>query len=58
MPYSRDYENKYRTFRQHLPRVKSNVGNQIELHVHRKDIMESSFRAVMGVRDPEVLKAR
>lgn len=58
MPYSRDYETKYRLFRRQLPRPRANVGNQVELHVHRKDIMETSFRAVMSVRDPEVLKAR
>ncbi|CAF1144130.1 unnamed protein product [Rotaria sp. Silwood1] len=58
VPYSRDYEAKYRLFRHHLPRPRSNVGNQFEFHVNRKDIMESSFRAVMGVRDTEVLKTR
>ncbi|CAF0902584.1 unnamed protein product [Adineta ricciae] len=58
VPYSRDYEAKYRQFRRYLPRPRSNVGNQVELHINRKDIMETSFRAVMGARDPEVLKAR
>lgn len=58
VPYSRDYEAKYRTFRRNLPRPRTNVGNQVELHVNRKDIMETSFRAVMSVRDPEILKAR
>lgn len=58
MPYSRDYETKYRIFRQSLPRPKANLGNQIELHVNRKNIMETSFRAIMSLRDPEVLKTR
>jgi len=58
VPYSRDYETKYRLFRRNLPRARPNVGNQVELHVNRKDIMETSFRAVMSVRDPEILKAR
>ncbi|CAF1348466.1 unnamed protein product [Rotaria sordida] len=58
VPYSRDYEAKYRLFRHNLPRPRSNAGNQLELHVNRKDIMESSFRAVMSVRDPEALKTR
>lgn len=30
----------------------------MELHVNRKDIMETSFRAVMSVKDPEVLRTR
>lgn len=58
VPYSRDYETKYRLFRRNLPRPKPNVGNQVELHVNRKDIMESSFRAVMSIRDTEILKTR
>lgn len=58
MPYSRDYENKYRAFRRGLPRAKPSAGNQVELHVNRKDIMETSFRAVMSIRDTEVLKTR
>ncbi len=58
VPYSRDYENKYRLFRRNLPRPKPSVGNQIELHVNRKDIMETSFRAVMSNKDAEVLKTR
>ncbi len=32
--------------------------NQVELHVNRKDIMETSFRAVMSIKDTEVLKTR
>ncbi|CAF1233195.1 unnamed protein product [Adineta steineri] len=58
VPYSRDYEAKYRLFRRNLPRAKPNIGNQVELHVNRKDIMETSFRAVMGIRDTEILKTR
>lgn len=58
MPYSRDYEAKYRQFRRNLPRPKGPVGNQIELHVNRKDIMETSFRAVMSIKDSEALKTR
>lgn len=58
MPYSRDYEAKYRTFRSHLPRPKPQVGPQVELHIQRKDVMESSFRAIMTIKDPEILKAR
>ena len=58
VPYSRDYETKYRTFRRNLPRAKSHVGNQVEIHVNRKDIMETSFRAVMSIKDVDVLRTR
>lgn len=45
-------------FRRGLPRPKQHVGPQIELHVNRKDIMETSFRAVMSIKDVEVFKTR
>lgn len=41
-----------------MPRPRSYVGSQIELHVSRTNILETSFRAVMPFRDPEYLKAR
>ncbi|CAF1517768.1 unnamed protein product [Rotaria magnacalcarata] len=58
VPYSRDYEAKYRLFRRNLSRPRTNAGNQIDVHVNRKDIMETSFRTIMSVRDAEVLKTR
>ncbi|UJR33213.1 hypothetical protein I4U23_020668 [Adineta vaga] len=58
VPYSRDYQAKYHIFRHSLPRAKPHVGPQIELHVNRKDIMETSFRAVMSLKDVEVFKTR
>jgi len=58
VPYSRDYERKYREFHKDLLRLKPSTGTQIELHVNRRDIMESSFRSVMSVKDPELLKMR
>ncbi|CAF0944386.1 unnamed protein product [Adineta ricciae] len=58
VPYSRDYQAKYHMFRRNLPRPKQHVGPQIELHVNRKDIMETSFRAVMSIKDVEVFKTR
>ncbi|CAF3193063.1 unnamed protein product [Rotaria sp. Silwood2] len=58
VPHSRDYEEKYRLFRSHLPRPEAHVGPQIELHINRKDIVESSFRAIMSIKDVEVLKTR
>ena len=58
VPYSRDYEAKYRIFRRNLPRAKPHVGPQLELHVNRKDIMETSFRAIMSIKDIEALKTR
>ncbi|CAF4455576.1 unnamed protein product, partial [Rotaria magnacalcarata] len=47
VPYSRDYEAKYRLFRHNLSRPRTNAGNQIDVHVNRKDIMETSFRTIM-----------
>ncbi|CAF0743353.1 unnamed protein product [Rotaria sp. Silwood1] len=58
VPYSRDYAEKYKAFRHYLPRPKSHVGSQVEIHVNRKDIMESSFRVIMSIKDTEVLKTR
>lgn len=58
VPYSRDYEAKYRLFRRSLPRPRANVGTQVELHINRKDVMETSFRAIMSIKDVEVLKTR
>ncbi len=58
MPYSRDYQAKYHYFRRSLPRAKPHVGPQIELHINRKDVMETSFRAIMSVKDVEVFKTR
>jgi E3 ubiquitin-protein ligase NEDD4 len=58
VPYSRDYQAKYHCFRRSLPRAKPHVAPQIELHINRKDVMETSFRAVMSVKDVETFKAR
>lgn len=45
-------------FRRSLPRPRTNVGTQVELHVNRRDVMETSFTAIMSIRDPEILKTR
>ena len=37
---------------------KTHVGAQVEIHVNRKDVMETSFRAIMGIKDAEALKTR
>ncbi|KAI0989732.1 hypothetical protein GJ496_004213 [Pomphorhynchus laevis] len=58
VPFSPRFEEKLKFFRRSLPRPKSYVGSQVELHVSRTNILESSFRAVMPFRDPEYLKAR
>ncbi|CAF3633948.1 unnamed protein product [Adineta steineri] len=58
VPYSRDYQAKYHTFRRTIPRPKAHVGPQVELHVDRKDVMETSFRVIMSIKDVEVLKTR
>ncbi|KAL7677376.1 hypothetical protein ACOME3_003612 [Neoechinorhynchus agilis] len=58
VPYSRDFTVKTDSFRRNLQRPKSYVGGQVELHIERCAILESSFRSVMPFRDPEYLKAR
>ncbi|CAF4391939.1 unnamed protein product, partial [Rotaria sp. Silwood2] len=58
VPYSRDYAAKYIAFRRSLLRPKSHVGSQVEIHVNRKDVMETSFRVIMSIKDTEVLKTR
>lgn len=58
MPYSRDYEAKYRAFRRNLPKSRTTGVQQIEVHINRKDVMETSFRVIMSMKDPEVLKLR
>ncbi|CAF1201359.1 unnamed protein product [Rotaria magnacalcarata] len=58
VPYSRDYEAKYRAFRRNLPRPRPNTPQQVEIHVHRKDVMETSFRVIMGMKELELLKSR
>ncbi|CAF0748147.1 unnamed protein product [Rotaria sordida] len=58
VPYSRDYAAKYLAFRRSLPRAKSHVASQVEIHVNRKDVMETSFRVIMSIKDLELLKTR
>ncbi|CAF2013411.1 unnamed protein product [Rotaria magnacalcarata] len=58
VPYSRDYEAKYRAFRRNLPRPRPNTPQQVEIHVNRKDVMETSFRVIMGMKELELLKSR
>ncbi|CAF1337842.1 unnamed protein product, partial [Didymodactylos carnosus] len=58
VPYSRDYESKYRQLKRILPKPKSHVGSQFEIHVSRKEILETSFRSIMIVKDVEVFKTR
>ncbi|CAF0866510.1 unnamed protein product [Didymodactylos carnosus] len=58
VPYSRDYQSKYQQLKRTLPKPKPYVGNQFEIHVSRKEILETSFRSIMVVKDVEVFKAR
>lgn len=45
-------------FRRGLPKPKGPTPAQIELHITRKDVMETSFRTIMGIKDAEVLRTR
>lgn len=55
--YNRNYQEKYNYFRSTL-RKPANLPNQVQLDVKRKDLLETSFNAVMTVSNVDHLKAR
>ncbi|XP_071965157.1 E3 ubiquitin-protein ligase NEDD4-like [Antedon mediterranea] len=57
VPYSRDYKRKYDLFKSHLKKP-SNIPNRFELKLSRNSILEDSFRAIMSITNPDLLKAR
>ncbi|PVD19538.1 hypothetical protein C0Q70_20027 [Pomacea canaliculata] len=57
VPYSRDYKRKYEYFRSKL-RKPNNLPNKIDIKVTRRNVMEESFRQIMGMKNPDVLKTR
>ncbi|CAL1526012.1 unnamed protein product [Lymnaea stagnalis] len=57
IPYSRDYKRKYEYFRSKL-RKPSSLPNKIDIKVTRRNVFEDSFRLIMGVKNPEMLKTR
>ncbi|XP_022094615.1 E3 ubiquitin-protein ligase NEDD4-like [Acanthaster planci] len=57
VPYSRDYKRKYDYFKSRLKKP-SNIPNRYELKCSRASIMEDSYRNIISVKNPDLLKAR
>ncbi|KAL4228206.1 neural precursor cell expressed [Mactra antiquata] len=57
VPYSRDFKRKYDYFRSKL-RKPNNVPNKTDIKVTRNNVFEDSFRIVMGIKRPDLLKTR
>ncbi|XP_021360527.1 E3 ubiquitin-protein ligase NEDD4-like isoform X4 [Mizuhopecten yessoensis] len=57
VPYSRDYKRKYDYFRSKL-RKPQNIPNKVDIKISRDNIFEDSYRAIMSVKKPDVLKTR
>ncbi|KAK3609117.1 hypothetical protein CHS0354_007796 [Potamilus streckersoni] len=57
VPYSRDYKRKYDYFRSKL-RKPANLPNKLDIKVTRKNVFEDSYRIIMSVKKPDLLKAR
>ncbi|KAI8789485.1 E3 ubiquitin-protein ligase NEDD4-like isoform X1 [Biomphalaria glabrata] len=57
IPYSRDYKRKYEYFRSKL-RKPNSLPNKIDIKVTRRNVFEDSFRLIMGVKNPDMLKTR
>ncbi|XP_064620159.1 E3 ubiquitin-protein ligase NEDD4-like isoform X3 [Lineus longissimus] len=57
VPYSRDYKQKYDYFRSKL-RKPHNVPNKIDITVNRRTIFENSYRTIMSIKRPDLLKTR
>ncbi|KAL5005295.1 hypothetical protein ScPMuIL_018751 [Solemya velum] len=57
VPYSRDYKRKYDYFRSKLRRP-NNAPNKIDIKVSRSSILEDSYRLIMNVKKPDILKTR
>ncbi|XP_061737738.1 E3 ubiquitin-protein ligase NEDD4-like isoform X3 [Nerophis ophidion] len=57
VPYSRDYKQKYDYFRKKLKKP-DNIPNRFELKVRRNAVLEDSYRQILLVKRPELLKAK
>ncbi|WAQ98408.1 NEDD4-like protein [Mya arenaria] len=71
VPYSRDFKRKYDYFRSklrkplmlldsvfHVIRFQQNLPNKTDIKVTRKNVFEDSYRAVMGIKRPDLFKTR
>uniref|UniRef100_A0A8V5GUJ4 E3 ubiquitin-protein ligase NEDD4-like n=2 Tax=Melopsittacus undulatus TaxID=13146 RepID=A0A8V5GUJ4_MELUD len=57
VPYSREFKQKYDYFRKKLKKP-ADIPNRFEMKLHRNNILEESYRRIMAVKRPDVLKAR
>ncbi|XP_041917276.1 E3 ubiquitin-protein ligase NEDD4a isoform X3 [Alosa sapidissima] len=57
VPYSRDYKQKYDYFRKKLKKP-VDVPNRFEMKLRRNAVLEDSYRRILSVKRPDVLKAR
>ncbi|XP_029024402.1 E3 ubiquitin-protein ligase NEDD4-like isoform X4 [Betta splendens] len=60
VPYSREFKQKYDYFRKKLkkPTFQGDIPNRFEMKLHRNNIFEESYRRIMSLKRPDVLKAR
>ncbi|MEQ2203271.1 E3 ubiquitin-protein ligase nedd4 [Xenoophorus captivus] len=57
VPYSRDYKQKYEYFRKKLIKP-ADIPNRFELKLKRNSLLEDSYRRILAVKRPDLLKAR
>lgn len=57
VPYSRDYKQKYEYFKKKLIKP-ADIPNRFELKLKRNSVLEDSYRRILAVKRPELLKAR
>ncbi|XP_020796987.1 E3 ubiquitin-protein ligase NEDD4-like isoform X2 [Boleophthalmus pectinirostris] len=57
VPYSRDYKQKYDYFRKKLKKP-ADIPNRFEMKLRRAAVLEDSYRRILSVKRPELLKAR
>ncbi|XP_041754726.1 E3 ubiquitin-protein ligase NEDD4-like isoform X2 [Coregonus clupeaformis] len=57
VPYSREFKQKYDYFRKKLKKP-VDIPNRFEMKLHRTNIFEESYRRIMSLKRPDILKAR
>ncbi|XP_064863674.1 E3 ubiquitin-protein ligase NEDD4-like isoform X7 [Oncorhynchus nerka] len=57
VPYSREFKQKYDYFRKKLKKP-ADIPNRFEMKLHRTNIFEESYRRIMSLKKPDILKAR
>uniref|UniRef100_H3B712 HECT-type E3 ubiquitin transferase n=1 Tax=Latimeria chalumnae TaxID=7897 RepID=H3B712_LATCH len=57
VPYSRDYKQKYEYFRKKLKKP-TEIPNRFEMKLRRSAVLEDSYRHIISVKRPDLLKAR